>query len=200
VIGLLSGCGHAHSNDALDVASLNLTCTPTSHGMHCRLLALSHDVSRMPRDVTSDASWWLSEGAGARISPGGIIDATAGGDVEVEAQYRSHRVHAQMRLRSDGPGQILAALRGRIYVGINGTLRPVAYARVEVIGGPSAGLSTKTLGDGSYELLGIVPGDVVIRATAPGYSGVDGSTQVFAGDNRFSLLIQLVRLTVGTAL
>ena len=78
----------------------------------------------------------------------------------------------------DGPGQMLAALRGLVYVERDGTLRPVAHSHVEVVGGPDAGLSTTTLWDGSYVFVGLVPGDVVIRATKVGYRGTDGPIQI----------------------
>jgi len=178
-----------------DVASLNLTCSPAAAGLRCRVLALFRDVSRPPRDVTSEASWRLSGVAGAQISRDGAIDAAADGDVGIEALYGSRRVEARGRLRRDSPGQMLAALRGRVYVEIDGRLQPAAHAYVEVVGGTNAGLSTTTQGDGSYELVGLVAGDAVevvdifLRATKAGCSPAEGSTQIHTGDNRLSLVL-----------
>jgi hypothetical protein len=87
---------------------------------------------------------------------------------------------------------MLAVLRGRVYAEIGGTLRPIPRARVEVVGGPCTGIDSATLGDGSYELVDLVPGDVVIRATKAGYAAADESTRIYPGDNRVSLLIRLV--------
>lgn len=189
---ILASCGGAGSNNSQEVASVNLKCASALRGVHCQLLALFRDVSRPPRDVTTEASWRLSGVLGARISPTGVIDGTEGGDVEIHAEYQSHHVRARARLTRDGPGQMLAALRGRVYAETSGDIRPVADARVEVIGGASAGISTTTLGDGSYELIGLVPGDVVVRASRVGYASADGSCQIHPGDNRLSLVISPV--------
>jgi len=189
VVSVLSACGHADPPDAHDVASLYLTCTPASRGVHCRLLALSRDVSRPARDVTATASWCLSGIVGARISDDGAVDATASGDVEITAQFGGRRVEARVRLARDRPGQMLATVRGHVYAEIYGIVRPIAYARVEVVGGPSAGLSTTTRDDGSYELVGVVPGDIDIRVAKIGYDAGERSTQLHPGDNRLSVLI-----------
>jgi len=192
LIEILSACGRARPTDPQDVASLNLTCALAPRGVHCRLLALSRDVSRAPRDVTADASWHLSGVVGAQISADGGITVPADGDIELDAHYQSYRMQAWARLTRDGPGHMLAALRGRVYVERDGTLRPVAVARVEVVSGPSAGLVVTTADDGSYELVGLMPGDVVIRATKIGCTTAEGSTQIFPGVNRLSLLIEPV--------
>ena len=178
-----------------EVASLNLTCSPAAAGLRCRLLALFRDVSRPPRDVTAQASWRLSGVAGAQISRDGAIDAVADGDVGIEALYGSRRVEARGRLRRASPGQMLAALRGRVYLEIDGRLQPAAQAHVEVVGGTNAGLSTTTHADGSYELVGLVAGDAVevvdvfLRATKAGCSPAEGSTPIHSGDNRLSLVL-----------
>jgi hypothetical protein len=196
LLGVLQVVAHFSGSSAPEeVASLNLTCSPASPGLRCRLLALFRDVSRPPRDVTSEASWRLSGVAGARISRGGAIDALEDGDVDIEALYGSRRVEARGRLRHDSPGQMLAALRGRVYLEINGRLQPAAQAYVEVVGGTNAGLSTTTRADGSYELVGLVAGDAVdlvdvfLRATKAGCSPAEGSTQIHSGDNRLSLVL-----------
>jgi hypothetical protein len=200
VIEILSACNRARPTDPNDVGSLNLTCAPAPRGVHCRLLALFRDVSRAPRDVTADASWHLSGVAGARISADGVITVPADGDIELNAHYQSYGVQAWAQLSRDGPGHVLAALRGRVYVERHGTLRPVAAARVEVVSGPTAGLVVTTAHDGSYELVGLMPGDVVIRATKIGCTTAEGSMQIVPGVNRLSLLIELVPPTRASAL
>ncbi len=190
VVAVLSACGPAGSHEADDVASLSLTCRPAARGVHCRLLALFHDVRRPPRDVTADASWRLAGLAGARMSAEGVVEAPTDGDVKIDAQYDSHHAHAWVRLARNHPGQVLGTLRGLVYAETDGILRPMAHVRVVVVDGPSAGLSTTTLENGSYEFVGIVPGNVMVRATKIGYTAADGSTQLQPGDNRLSLLIE----------
>jgi hypothetical protein len=192
VAGIVSSCGRGGSHDDQEVASLYLTCAPASRGVHCQLLALFRDVRRAPRDVTPKASWRVSGIVGAQISEDGMIDAPANGDLRINAQYASHHVQAQVRLARDRPGLMLTTVRGKVYAERDGTLRPVAHARVEVVGGPSAGLSTTTLEDGSYEFQGVVPVDIVVRATKSGYTAVEGSAYLHLGDNHLNLLIEIV--------
>jgi carboxypeptidase family protein len=189
VVAVLSACGHVDPPDAHDVASLYLTCTPASRGVHCRLLALSRDASRPARDVTAKASWCVSGIVGARISDDGTVDAPASGDVEITAQFEGRCVEARIGLVRDRPGRMLATVRGHVYAETHGILRPIADARVEVVGGPSAGLATTTCDDGSFELAGVVPGKIDIRAAKIGYDAGESSTQLHPGDNRLSVLI-----------
>jgi carboxypeptidase family protein len=200
IAGIVYACGRGGSHGGQEITSLYLACASAWRGVHCQLLALSRDVSQSPRDVTAEASWRLSGVAGARISPGGVIEAPEDGDLEIDAQFQARHATAHARLRRDRPGQMLAALRGRVYVERDGALRPVAHARVEVVGGPSVGLSTTTAGDGSYEFVTLVPGDALIRATHVGCTAAEGSTQIRSGDNRLSLLIEFVPLTSASAL
>jgi hypothetical protein len=105
-----------------------------------------------------------------------------------------------VRLTRDHPGQMLATLRGRVYVEVGGEFRPVALVRIEILSGPATGTCTMTSRDGSYELAGLVPGDFVIRATKIGYTGADALAAVDPGDNRLSLLIQFLSATSVSAL
>jgi hypothetical protein len=95
---------------------------------------------------------------------------------------------------------MLAALRGRVYVETGGVLKPVAQAHVEVVGGPNAGVSTTTVGDGSYEFIALVPGEVAVRVTKIGCTAAEGSTEMQPGDNKLSLLVELVPPTVVSTL
>jgi hypothetical protein len=199
--GIVSACDRGRLPDGQEVASLHLTCAPASRGVRCELLALSRDVSHFPRDVTPNASWRLSGTVGAQMSPDGVIDAPADGDVAIEAQYATQRVQAQIRLMRNRPGQVLATVRGQVYAEAKGMLRPMPHVRVEVVGGPNAGLSTMTTEDGSYEFVRVVPGDVVVRAAKIGYSAGDNSTYLHPGDNRLSILIEaLLPPTVASSL
>jgi hypothetical protein len=126
IVEILSGCGCERLIDRNETASLGLTCAAAGHGVRCRLLAFSRDVSRSPRDVTGDASWRLSGAAGARMSRDGLLTVSQNGDVAIEAEYQSHHAHARARLTRNGPGQMLAALRGWVYVETGSVLKPVA--------------------------------------------------------------------------
>jgi hypothetical protein len=174
--------------EPVDVASLNLACGPESgDGVRCRLLALSRNVARPPRDVTSHASWHVTGAARTYLGPPGVLRATGDGEVVIDASYCSRTAQAIVRLTPDRPAQVLASVRGTVYVHDRGRLEPVVNALVEVVGGPNLGKQTITGGDGTYELSGLVPGDIVVRATKIPYGPTDQPARILPGDNRISV-------------
>jgi hypothetical protein len=189
LIGALQGCPRELSQHAFPIASVRLMCQPVARSVQCRLLALSSDVSQMPRDVTSEASWRLSGIAGARVSAVGIIEAPCAGDVEIHADYQFHDAHGMVRLVRSGPGQLLAILRGRAFVDAGRSLRPLAGVRLEVLSGPDAGKLATTEGDGGFELAGLVPGTLELRATRPGYESAEVTVSIEPGDAHASVLL-----------
>jgi hypothetical protein len=207
----LLGCGREASRASLSIVAVRLTCQPIARGVQCRLLALSRDASQPPRDVTADASWHLSGGAGAHVSTAGIVEAAPAGDasdandagnagdgggrsgmedVEIAADYQSLSAHRMVRLSRTGPGQVLAVLSGRALVEDKGALRPVAAVRLEVVSGPDAGKSATTDRDGGYELTGLAPGKVDLRATKPGYDVTAVTVSLEPGDARLTVLME----------
>jgi hypothetical protein len=164
-------------------------CRPAEQGVRCQLLALFRDVSQPPRDVTAEASWRVSGAGGAKVSAVGLIAAAEDGEVEIRGEYGWHSASARARLKRGRPGQLLGTLRGRVYIQAESELKPVGQVRVEIVSGPAAGTWTTTRDDGSYELVGLEPGDFLLRATKIGYADADGLAPIHPGDNRVSLLI-----------
>jgi hypothetical protein len=202
LMGIALACGREGPQQPEEVAFVRLTCLPVSRGVRCQLVALFRDVRRSPQDVTALATWQLvGEAVDARISRGGVIEATQDGDVKIDAHYLSHSAHAVVRLARDRPGQMLATVRGRVYVEVDrGALRPVAHARVEIVSGPSAGTAATADKDGNYELMAVVPGDLLIRVTKVGYTAADRWAHTEPGDNPQSLLMQMVDPSAASAL
>ena len=198
-LAVLAASGHAPVQDAPEVASLSLSCKPAEQGVRCRLLALFRDVSRSPRDITAEALWQLSGVAGVQISPVGAVDAPTDGDVTIEAHFRGLRARAHARLVRNHAGQLLARVHGRVYVETTGGLRAVPRARVEVVRGQNAGVSTMTRDDGGYELAGLVPGEVTIHAVMLGYAAVELSGAVEVGENCLNVLIDPLPPLAGRA-
>jgi hypothetical protein len=189
LVGTLFLCPGEIRDEPVDVASLSLACQPVSHGVQCRLLALLRGGTGPPRDVTSRASWHVAGTAEIHLSPAGVMHATGNGDVGIDTDYQSKTAHVMVRLTPGHPAQLLATVRGVVYVSDRGRLSPLANARVEVVGGPSLGKRTTTGGDGTYELPAIVPGDIVIRATRNGFVPEVLAARVRPGDNRISLVV-----------
>jgi hypothetical protein len=187
----LLGCGREASRALVSVAAVHLTCGPIARGVQCRLLALSRDASQAPRDVTREAAWHLSGVRGAHVSNAGIVEAAGDlGDAEIAADYQSLSAHRMVRLSRTGPGQVLAVLSGRALTDEQGALRPVAAVRLEVVSGPDAGKSAMTDRDGGYELAGLAPGKLELRATRPGYDVTSVTVSLEAGDARLTVLME----------
>jgi hypothetical protein len=188
-------------DESMDVASLSLTCRPVVVGVQCHLLAVSREVAEPPRDVTAWASWHVvGGGADMHLSPAGVMQAIGNGDVVIETDYASKRARVAVRLTPSQPAQILATLRGAVYVYDRGQLRPVADAHVEVARGPSLGEHATTRADGTYELPAILPGNIAIRVTKLGFTPTYLSTQIQPGDNRVSPVIAIEPPTRDSAL
>jgi hypothetical protein len=191
LVGTASGCGRDRPRESFPVASVRLSCQPIARGVQCRLLALSRDVAQRPRDVTPDAAWHLSALSGVHISPTGIIQSTADGDVDVEAAYQSQQAHQMVRLAKHGSGRILIIVRGRAFVLEEERMSPLAGVRIEVISGSDSGRSVTTGADGAYELAGVVPGRLAILATKAGYEPTELSAEVGPRDGRVSVLMRV---------
>jgi hypothetical protein len=117
------------------------------------------------------------------------MQATGDGDVVIDTDYQSSTARVAVRLTPNHPAQLLATVRGAVYVSDRGRLRPLANACVEVVSGPSLGKQTTTHGDGTYDLPAVVSGGIVIRATKIGFVPTDLSAQIRPGDNRISVAI-----------
>jgi len=172
-----------------DAASIQLRCAAVAQGLECRLDAVSTDVARPAEDVTRRAAWQVRSSRAVTSSVGRTMVAGGDGDIEIEARYGVRSARAMARLAPGRPAQLLAAIDGHSYVSEAGSLRPIAGVHIEVVEGPNAGLTTRTGPDSSFALRRLVPGDVTIRATKPGYLSADVSAEIGAGENRVNVLV-----------
>jgi hypothetical protein len=108
----------------------------------------------------------------------------------IVCEFGGRKARTHVRLVRNESGQLLAAVRGRVYVETTAGLQTIARARVEVFDGHSATVSTMTHDDGTYELTGLVPGEVTIRVARIGYASVERSSVVDVGENRLSVVIE----------
>ena len=175
------------------VASLSLTCASIPDGVRCRVIALSRDVSQAARDVTGDVSWRLSGSATGRMSPPGVIHTVLDGNLDVNAQYESASAHAAVRLALGSLGRLLGAIHGTVYAEDDTRLRPLPGVHVGIGRSDSAGTQTSTRTDGTYDLVWIVPGEVVLHATKTGYEPTEATTALLPSDTTISLVLQASR-------
>jgi hypothetical protein len=163
-------------------------------------VALFRDVARTPLDVTADASWRVTGVTDAHISPIGTVDAPNAGDATIEARFQTRGARVSVRLVPGQPGRILATLRGTVFVETLSGLRPLPHARVALVRGPSAGLSTMAGDDGSYEVSGVVPGEVTIRFSRTGFESRETSAEMISGENHLSVFMERIPPTAMAAL
>jgi hypothetical protein len=189
LVGTLLAWPREFREESADVASLSLECRPASHGVQCQLLALLRNGTGPPLDVTGRAWWHVSGTAEVHLSPVGVMRATGDGDVVIDTDYQSKTARVMVRLTPDHPAQLLAAVRGSVYVSGHGRLIPLENTHVEIVSGPGLGEQTTTRADGTFELPAVVPGGIVIRATKSGFVPSDLPAEIRPGDNRISLVI-----------
>jgi hypothetical protein len=130
----------------------------------------------------------------------GFVDSLTDGDVEVDGRFARQTATIVVRLTRDRPGQVLAVARGHVYGEKWGRLRPISGARVEVVAGSGTGASTLTNAAGEYELTGIPPGYAIVQVRIRGYVAGESATNLWAGDNRVSILIDLPSGTAASRL
>jgi hypothetical protein len=154
------------------------------------LLALSTDVSRPARDVTSIAIWTVSGTVGGTISPSGVVTAQVEGVVEVYARFEGQAATTRLYLWPSRPGQVLAAVRGHVYAEAAGDLHPISGATVEILNAIGAGPSTESDATGAYQFDAVTPGAVLVRASKAGYAPTDLSIDIYPGENHANLLVE----------
>jgi hypothetical protein len=191
-VAVSAGCG-LHREAPSPVASLRMTCVPESDGVRCRVIALSRDVSQAARDVTSKVSWRLSGSGTGRMSPPGVIHTVLEGNLDVTAQYEWASAHGAVRLALGRPGQLLGAIHGTVFAEDETPLHPMPGVNVVIVSGDSAGTQTSTRADGTYDLVWIVPGEVVLRATKTGYEPTEATAVLLPGDTAVNLVLQPAR-------
>jgi hypothetical protein len=189
LVGILLACLGQIREEPMEVASLNLACHPVSRGAECHLLALFRNGTLPARDVTGWASWRAAGIAEMHLTPEGAVQLSGRGDVVIDTRFQSCTARTLVRLTPDQPAQLLATVRGAVYVSDRGRLTPMANARVEVVSGSSVGPQTTTHDDGSYELTPVVPGQLVIHSTKRGFVGTDLPVHIQPGDNRVSVVL-----------
>jgi hypothetical protein len=191
LLGTVSGCHRDRARESFTVASVQLSCWPIARGVQCHLLALSRDAGQSPRDVTANTAWRLSGPLGVQVSAPGLIQSTADGDVDIEAEYQSRRAHQMVRLARGGSGQLLIIVRGTAFATNEGRISPLAGVRIEVVRGADSGRSVTTGADGAYDLAGIVPGTLAILATRAGFAPTELSVQVGPGDGHVNVVMRV---------
>jgi hypothetical protein len=190
LLGLLFALPAEIRDQPMEVAALQLACQPSAHGASCRLLALFHNATHPPRDVTGWAFWRVAGAVDLHLSAVGAMEASGMGDIVLDTRYQSHTIRTSMRLTPHRPAQLLAVVRGAVYVADRGRLTPAANAQVEVVSGPShGGGHTTTRDDGTYELVALAPGQVVIHPTKSGFVATDLSIEILPGINMISLVL-----------
>jgi hypothetical protein len=124
-------------------------------------------------DVTSQAAWTSTNVSVLTASAGGSVRGTSRGEATLSGTYANRSTHVYVFVLEDGTYRVT----GRVTESGGG----LPDARVEVVAGTGAGLSTTTTSNGSYALYGLA-GQVQIQANLDGFDRerrtivVDGHT------------------------
>ena len=127
------------------------------------------------RDVTSEARWTSTDDSVLLVTSPGVVAGRSNGEAEIRAAY-ANTSHGR-RVVVVPSGQYV--LRASVHDGQVPT-SPIFAARVEVIGGPAAGLAATTDWYGLARLFG-VPADVEVRVSKEGYESTVQSLRLSTG-------------------
>jgi hypothetical protein len=133
------------------------------------------------------------------MSPPGVIHRVLDGNLDVDAHYESASAHAAVRLALGKPGRLLGAIHGTVFAEDDMRLRPLPGVQLEIVSGDSAGTLTTTRSDGTYDLVWIVPGEVVLHATKARYEPTEATTALRPGDTAISLVLSASRAPAACA-
>ncbi|MGH9200603.1 MAG: carboxypeptidase regulatory-like domain-containing protein [Vicinamibacterales bacterium] len=137
------------------------------------------------RDATAETQWLTRDQGVLTISPTGQATGHKRGETQISASIPGLQGTKTVFVLPDGTFRLSGAVRN---AGV-----PVGGARVEVTGGPAAGLVTMSDNlDGGYRLYG-VSGDTSILATKDGYQSQE--QRLFVTDHQtLNLDVTLVRV------
>jgi hypothetical protein len=133
-------------------------------GDRVRFTAIATLLDVSTRDVSAEAAWLSTRSSVLSVGPGGAATAIQAGDTHLSVQVGVTIATMEVIVVPKGTYRLV----GRVSEAGTASA-PVAAARIEVAGGPSAGLSTETDEDGRYGLYGVA-GETQLRVTRPGYA------------------------------
>ena len=171
------------------VSGLDMTAPPSlPPGTARQFQAFARYTDGSRREATSQASWTTLDASILSVSPAGLVTANKRGETEVRATLAGFIIGNRVRVLPDGTFRLSGT--------VEDVDRPVGGARVEVISGPAAGLTTFSQSNGisqsngTYALYG-VSGPAQIRTTHPDYQTSLQSVDVTVDR---TMRIELVRL------
>ena len=158
-------------------------------GSGVSLRALSFDSDGAYQDVTSTASWSLSNPAVAQVSNGGTVIAIGVGAVEIVARYREFTASTSLTTAPQ-PVLLNGPLRMEIRPSFNTPIEPGSTfeARAYLVGGFEVGrevTGTATFISSDERVATVQGGHVV--AVATGTTDLRATAEGFAGTFRFSV-------------
>ena len=192
VLAIATACGCG--DGTWRTASVYLKCAAVARNLHCQLIALSNDVSRPARDVTTDANWQVSPTTRARLAGPGLVEPLDAGDVDIDVRYASKTAHAAARFTPNEGPELLGSLHGQAFSQTDNGRTPISGVRITVMNDDTDN-DVMTDKNGIYELAKLAPGDVMLHAVKSGFFPADVAARVWAGDTNVSFIMQSITPT-----
>lgn len=143
----------------LPVSTVTVSGAPSSSSSPFQLTATARLVDGSLQDVTRSATWESSNTL-ASISPSGYVTILGNGDVDLRATYQG--VTGSAHTNASLPQTF--TLSG-VVVEIAPTTRPIAGARIQIIGGDHAFSNDQ----GVFAISGVAAGRTLIEVSKDGY-------------------------------
>jgi hypothetical protein len=136
--------------------------------------------------VTGDAVWDSSNNSVASVSPAGVADFKAAGEVDLRATYRA--MSGSVHVSVSTPEAARLTLIGVVTDADSG--RPISGVTVTAVDGPNANRSTQTDGNGYYSLGNMTPSAFTIAFQRDFYNTTTRPVGLFS-DQRIDVALKL---------
>jgi hypothetical protein len=193
IIGCVVGCGRQFPTTPTEplkpVTTFKIAGNPnlTAIGETRQLTAMVTHADGVTEDVTKGTMWQISDGSIGNFGSPGLLTAKTAGETIVTARYTQ---------KSDSMHIVVLPTGTHI---LSGTVHEpgfvVAGATVEILDGPSAGLSKITDGGGGYKFYGL-SGVFTVRVRKDGYLAQTQQISI-AQDQAVDFTLMPMQLPVG---
>jgi carboxypeptidase family protein len=180
LVAVGAGCGE-ETPTSVDRRSpeLHVSCLPINALVTCTATLSGVPGAGSNRDVTSKATWLVSDPSVGEFLEPGTLTPKRRGEVEISARFEAvtTRVSSWFLIDPLQPAQRLYFLSGIVRDDASNT--PLAGAAVEILDGYARGSRSVTNQFGHYQIDRILTGEAFsAKASAPGYAPLTRSYRV----------------------
>lgn len=176
-----AGCDETPTSVDRRDPRLDVTCLPSGANVACTAILRDVPDGGSVRDVTSRATWRVSDPSVGDFLQPGVLTPRRRGEAEISARFEQWELRPELRpwflVDPPQPAQRLYWVAG--LVRDDATSQALPGATVEVLSGYGRGAQAVTNENGHYRIDRLLTGEAIsLRASRPGYAPATASHRV----------------------